>query len=209
MSWWAGQHQGALASVTTGPSTSGIRDTKMQAWCWPRVAWDMSVEFLGLWNWAEDQSWHFSPEEHGKKHHKHGAQDQGLAQRDKERAQSLTRCAPDEPDQQQNSPKRRRCSPKCWGKFESDVWTGSQRDHCIYLHYFGSSPSPDTYQLGNLEQVVGRQVSVGLSQVWMSYERGTEYSLFQIYLFEDICIISCLGKYPLFGTKIKKAYCLV
>lgn len=54
----------------------------IQAQCWPRMSW--AVEFLGLWNWAEDQGGHFSLEEQGQKHHRNKAQDWRLAPRDKE-----------------------------------------------------------------------------------------------------------------------------
>lgn len=139
---------GTPATVTIGQNTVGQKT--------PRVrhdadqAWEMAMEFLRLWNWVENQDRHVCHEEKSKKHHKNGAQDQDLTPRSKEGAQSLMRDASYEPDQQQNSPSRMKAGSMCWEKFESDI-LGNQGDHFSDLGYFGSSLSPDTNQLGNLE----------------------------------------------------------
>ena len=137
---------GAPATVTTGPNTVGqetprVRHDADQAW---------EMEFLRLWNWVEKQGRHVCNEEQSKKHHKNGAQDQDLAPRSKEGTQSLTRDASYGPDQQHNSPSRMRAGSMCWEKFESDI-LGNQGDRFSDLGCFGSSLSPDTNQLGNLE----------------------------------------------------------
>lgn len=139
----------------------------------------------------EFQSRHFSHEEQGKKHHHSGAQDWDLAPRDKEEAQSLMQ----EHYVSQTSNKALQIGrgPGVGTNLSLVPRTGNKCGHYKDLGSFASNPRPDAHQRGTLETLLGDN-SPWASPKFACLVRGTDYTLFQIYLFKDNGTKNSLGR---------------